>query len=305
MKRYLLRNIAHMLLVCFAIIIMVFMLTFVAGDPVTLMVPLNATPEEVNTLRESLGLNDPLMVQFWRYLVRIIQLDFGDSTRMRQPALRLVLERIPATLKLGFASLLLATFVGVSVGILSATKQNTWIDALGRLLALSGQSIPVFWLGLMLIVLFAVKLQLLPVFGYGGIKTLIMPAVTLATYNIPLILRVTRSTFLEVIHQDYVRTARAKGVPEKVVIFQHILPNAAIPIFTVAGINFGKMIGGAIITETVFAWPGIGLLTINAIFTADYPIIMVATIILTSSVVVVNFLIDFTYHLLDPRIRYA
>ncbi|RLA91958.1 MAG: ABC transporter permease [Deltaproteobacteria bacterium] len=305
MIKYIVRNIIQLIAVCFGIITMVFILTFIAGDPVLMMAPLNATPEEVNALRQSLGLNDPLPVQFSRYLLRVIQGDFGNSIRMQQPALRLVIERIPATIELGITSLLIATIVGVSVGILSAIKQNTWIDALGRLLALSGQSIPIFWFGLILIILFSVKLRFFPPFGYGEIKALIMPAVTLATYNIPLILRLTRSTFLEVIHQDYVRTAHAKGLPGKIVIFKHILPNAAIPIFTVIGMNFGKIVGGAIVTETVFAWPGVGLLTIDAIFTADYPIIMACTIILASSVVIVNFLTDLIYHVLDPRIRYS
>jgi len=303
--RYIIRNTIQLIVVCFGIITTVFILTFVASDPVIMMVPLNATPEEVNALRQSLGLNDPFPVQFSRYLIRIIQGDFGDSIRMRQPALRLVIERIPATLELGIASLLIATFVGISIGILSATKQNTWIDALGRLLALSGQSMPIFWFGLILIILFSVKLRFFPPFGHGGIKALIMPSITLATYNIPLILRLTRSTFLEVIHQDYVQTARAKGLPEKTVILRHILPNAAIPIFTVIGMNFGKIVGGAIVTETVFAWPGVGLLTIDAIFTADYPVVMACTIILASSVVIVNFLTDLTYRVLDPRIRYS
>ena len=293
-----------MILVSVGVATLVFVLVFLTGDPVMLMVPMNATPEEINNLREAMGLNDPLPVQYWRYMVRAVQGDFGNSIKMGQPALRLVAERFPATLELGLAGVILATVIGVSVGILSAIKRDTWIDALGRILALGSQSMPIFWLGLMLIILFSVKLQLLPPFGRGGFKELILPAVTLATYNIPLVLRLTRSTIFDVIHQDYVRTARAKGLPEHVVVFLHILRNAAIPIVTVTGMNFGRILGGAIVTETVFAWPGVGLLSIDAIFTADYPVIMASTVVLVISVVLVNFLTDLTYAMLDPRIRY-
>lgn len=305
MARYILRNFIQLLLVCIGVATFVFILVFFSGDPVMLMVPMNATPEEIDALRDAMGLNDPLMVQYWRYMVRAVQGDFGDSIKMGQSALRLVLDRIPATLELGIAGMTLATIIGMTVGIISALKRDTWFDAFGRVLALGSQSMPIFWLALMLIIIFSVKLQLLPPFGRGGIKELIMPAITLATYNIPLILRLTRSTFFEVIHQDYVRTAWAKGLPERVVVFHHILRNAAIPLFTVIGMNFGKILGGAIVCETVFAWPGVGLLSIDAIFAADYPIIMASTVVLAVSVVVVNFLTDITYSLIDPRIRYS
>jgi peptide/nickel transport system permease protein len=302
--RYILRNFLQLILVALGVSTLVFAFVFITGDPVALMMPLDATPEEMETLREHMGLNDPLPVQYWRYMIRAVQGDFGKSIRMGQPAMGLVVERFSATLELGIAGMLLATVVGVSVGILSAIKRDTWIDALGRVLALGSQAMPVFWLGLMLIILFSVKLQLLPAFGRGGIKELILPAITLATYNIPLVLRLTRSSFFEVIHQDYVRTARAKGLPGRVVTLDHILRNAAIPIITVLGMSFGRILAGAIVTETVFAWPGIGLLSIEAIFLADYPVIMAATVVLVISVVVVNFLTDLTYAVLDPRIRY-
>ncbi len=279
-------------------------MVFMTGDPVMLMLPMNATPEEIRNLREAMGLNAPVYVQYGRYMARAIQGDFGNSIKMDQPATRLVFERFPATLELGIAGMILATVVGVAVGILSAIKRDTWIDGLGRILALGSQAMPIFWLALMLIILFSVKLRLLPPMGRGGFKELIMPAVTLATYNIPLILRLTRSTFFDVLHQDYIRTARAKGLPDRVIIFQHILRNAAIPILTVMGMNFGRILGGAIVTETVFAWPGVGLLSVEAIFTADYPVIMASTVILVVSVVVVNFLTDLLYAVLDPRIRY-
>jgi len=279
-------------------------MVFMTGDPVMLMLPMNATPEEIKTLREAMGLNAPRWVQYGRYMGRAIQGDFGNSIKMDQPATRLVFERFPATLELGVAGMLLATIVGVAVGILSAIKRDTWIDGLGRILALGSQAMPIFWLALMLIILFSVKLKLLPPMGRGGLKELIMPAITLATYNIPLILRLTRSTFFDVLHQDYIRTARAKGLPDRVIIFQHIMRNAAIPILTVTGMNFGRILGGAIVTETVFAWPGIGLLSVDAIFTADYPVIMASTVILVVSVVAVNFLTDILYAVLDPRIRY-
>ena len=303
MLRYVLRNLLQLVLVMLAVGTTVFLLVFLSGDPVMLMVPMNATREEIEALREALGLNQPLWVQYTRYLVRAVQGDFGLSIKAGQPAVALVLERIPATLELGIAGMVLATLVGMAVGILSALRRDSWIDTLGRLLALGSQAMPIFWLGLLLIIVFSVKLKLLPPFGRGGIPELIMPAITMATYNIPLILRLTRSTLFDVLHQDYVRTARAKGLPERRVVLGHVLRNAAIPLVTVIGMNFGRILGGAIVTETVFAWPGVGLLSIEAVFTADYPVIMASTIILVVSVVVVNFLTDLTYGVLDPRIR--
>jgi ABC-type dipeptide/oligopeptide/nickel transport system permease component len=303
--RYVLRNLLQLILVVLAVGTTVFLLVFLSGDPVMLMVPMNATREEIEALREALGLNQPLWVQYGRYMIRAVQGDFGLSIKAGQPAVNLVLERIPATLELGIAGMVLATAVGMSVGIVSALRRDSWIDAFGRLLALGSQAMPIFWLGLILIIIFSVKLRLLPPFGRGGIPELIMPAVTMATYNIPLILRLTRSTLFEVLHQDYVRTARAKGLPELRVVLVHVLRNAAIPLVTVIGMNFGRILGGAIVTETVFAWPGVGLLSIEAVFTADYPVIMASTIILVVSVVVVNFLTDLLYGVLDPRIRHS
>jgi peptide/nickel transport system permease protein len=304
-SRYVLRSLIQLVLVTWAVATTAFLLVFMSGDPVMLMVPMNATREEVEALRDALGLNQPLWVQYGRYMVRAVQGDFGVSIKAGQPALNLVMERIPATLELGLSGMILASVVGVGVGVLSALKRDSWIDAAGRVLALGSQAMPIFWLGLILIIIFSVKLRLLPPFGRGGLKELILPAITMATYNIPLILRLTRSTFFDVLYQDYVRTARAKGLPERVVVFVHILRNAAIPLVTVLGMNFGRILGGAIVTETVFAWPGVGSLSIDAIFTADYPVIMAATIILTVSVVVMNFLTDLTYAVLDPRIRYG
>jgi peptide/nickel transport system permease protein len=304
-SRYVLRSLIQLVLVTWAVATAVFLLVFMSGDPVMLMVPMTATREEVEALRDALGLNQPLWVQYGRYVVRAVQGDFGVSIKAGQPALNLVMERIPATLELGLAGMILASVVGIGVGVLSALKRDSWIDAAGRVLALGSQAMPIFWLGLLLIIIFAVKLRVLPPFGRGGLKELILPAITMATYNIPLILRLTRSTFFDVLYQDYIRTAQAKGLPERVVVFVHILRNAAIPLITVLGMNFGRILGGAIVTETVFAWPGVGSLSIDAIFTADYPVIMAATIILVVSVVVMNFLTDLTYAVLDPRIRYG
>jgi peptide/nickel transport system permease protein len=302
---YVVRNLVQLALVLVAVGSAVFLLVFLSGDPVMLMVPMNATREEIEALRVALGLDQPLWVQYGRYMTRAVQGDFGNSIKAGQPALDLVLERVPATLELGLAGMLLATLVGMSIGIVSALKRDSWIDAFGRILALGSQAMPIFWLGLILIIVFSVKLRWLPPFGRGGLAELVMPAITMATYNIPLILRLTRSSLFEVLHQDYVRTARAKGLTERRVVLGHILRNAAIPLITVIGMNFGRILGGAIVTETVFAWPGVGLLSIDAVFTADYPVIMASTIILVVSVVVVNFLTDLTYGVLDPRIRHS
>lgn len=304
MGKYIIRNLIQLILVCYGVASLVFVLVFISGDPVMLMVPMTATPEEIQKLRIAMGLDKPLWIQYLMYMSRLIKGDFGNSIRVELPAIKLFLERVPATLELGITGVTLATIVGVSIGIISAMKRDTWIDAAGRILALGSQSMPIFWLALMLIIIFSVYLGILPPFGRGGIKELIMPAITLATYNIPLILRLTRSTFFDIIHQDYIRTAIAKGLPNHVIVYQHILRNAAIPIITVTGMNFGRILGGAIITETVFAWPGVGLLTVDAIFTADYPVIMASTVILVICVVIVNFLTDMVYAILDPRIRY-
>ena len=301
---YIARNFVQLVLVVLAVGTSVFLLVFLSGDPVMLMVPMNATRAEIETLRVALGLDQPLWVQYGRYMMRAIHGDFGDSIKAGVPAISLVMERIPATLELGIAGMVLATIVGMSIGIMSALKRDSWIDAFGRVLALGSQAMPIFWLGLVLIIIFSVKLHWLPPFGRGGFKELILPAITMATYNIPLILRLTRSALFEVLHQDYIRTARAKGLPERRVVLAHVLRNAAIPLVTVIGMNFGRILGGAIVTETVFAWPGVGLLSIDAVFTADYPVIMASTIILVVSVVVVNFLTDLTYGILDPRIRH-
>jgi ABC-type dipeptide/oligopeptide/nickel transport system permease component len=302
---YVVRNVVQLVLVLLAVGTSVFLLVFLSGDPVMLMVPMNATREEIEALRVALGLDQPLWVQYGRYMARAVQGDFGDSIKAGQPAISLVMERVPATLELGLAGMLVATVVGMSIGIVSALKRDSWIDAFGRVLALGSQAMPIFWLGLVLIIVFSVKLHLLPPFGRGGLKELILPAITMATYNIPLILRLTRSALFEVLHQDYIRTARAKGLQERRVVLVHVLRNAAIPLVTVIGMNFGRILGGAIVTETVFAWPGVGLLSIDAVFTADYPVIMASTIVLVVSVVVVNFLTDLTYGVLDPRIRHA
>jgi peptide/nickel transport system permease protein len=304
-SQYLVRNLIQLVLVLLAVGSAVFLLVFMSGDPVMLMVPMNASRAEIEALRDAMGLNQPLWVQYGRYMVRAVQGDFGLSIKAGQPALSLVMDRVPATLELGLAGMVLATGVGMTVGIVSALKRDSWIDAAGRMLALGSQAMPIFWLGLILIIIFSVKLRMLPPFGRGGLRELILPAITMATYNIPLILRLTRSTLFDVLHQDYVRTARAKGLTERRVVLAHILRNAAIPLITVIGMNFGRILGGAIVTETVFAWPGVGLLSIDAVFTADYPVIMASTIVLVVSVVVVNFLTDLTYGLLDPRIRYS
>jgi peptide/nickel transport system permease protein len=304
-SQYIVRNFIQLVLVLLAVGSAVFLLVFMSGDPVMLMVPMNASRAEIEALRDAMGLNQPLWVQYGRYMLRAVQGDFGLSIKAGQPALSLVMERVPATLELGLAGMVLATVVGMTIGIVSALKRDSWIDAAGRILALGSQAMPIFWLGLILIIIFSVKLRVLPPFGRGGIKELILPAITMATYNIPLILRLTRSTFFDVLHQDYVRTARAKGLTERRVVLDHILRNAAIPLITVLGMNFGRILGGAIVTETVFAWPGVGLLSIDAVFTADYPVIMASTIVLVVSVVVVNFLTDLTYGILDPRIRHS
>jgi peptide/nickel transport system permease protein len=251
-----------------------------------------------------MGFDDPLIVQYGRFLKGALRGDFGLSFRHNQPALQLVWDRMPATVQLTLAAMLISVSIAVPIGILSAVKRNSLLDHVGMVIALLGQSMPVFWLGIMLILIFGVKLRLLPSFGMGGIDHLILPALTLGMFTMARTARLTRSEMLEILGQEYIRTARAKGVPPWSVILRHALKNAAIPIVTVIGLEMGTLLGGAIITETIFAWPGVGRLTVQAIYNRDFPVVQAAVFTLACIFVLINFVVDILYTYLDPRVRY-
>ncbi|HEX5531670.1 MAG TPA: ABC transporter permease [Methylomirabilota bacterium] len=279
-----------------------FAILHVSGDPVALMMP-EAPEADRAALRQSMGFNQPLPVQFARFVGNIARGDFGQSFFHREPALPLVLARMPTTLLLTVIAMGLSLGVALPVGIASAVRRNSAFDHAATLVVFLGTSMPVFWTGIMLILLFAVQLRLLPVSGWESWAALVLPAITLATFATPLLLRIVRSSMLEVINLDYVRTARAKGVSEWFVVCRHALTNAALPLVTVAGLQFGLLLGGAVITETVFAVPGVGRLIVGAIRQLDFPIVQAGVFLLALIVVLVNFAVDVLYIYLNPQIR--
>jgi ABC-type dipeptide/oligopeptide/nickel transport system permease component len=304
MRNYILRRLLHSVGVLWGVTVVVFLILHLTGDPVTLLVPIDATQETVDLLRREMGLDDPLYVQYGRFIRGAIQGDFGFSYRQSEEALSLVLDRLPATLQLSFISLALALVVAVPVGIISAVKSNTLPDRVGMVFALLGQAIPVFWLGIMLILIFAVTFPLFPAAGKGTLRHLVLPSITLSMFLMARITRVVRTSMLEVLEQDYVRTARAKGLRELVVIGKHTLKNAAIPIITIVGLELGTLLGGAVITETVFAWPGVGRLAVKAIYNRDFPVVQASVFMLSLIFIALNFLVDILYTYIDPRVKF-
>jgi ABC-type dipeptide/oligopeptide/nickel transport system permease component len=303
MRVYLTRRLAQSLLVLFGVSFVVFCILYLAGDPALVLLPPDATAEDVRRFREAMGFGDPFLVQYGRFLAGALQGNFGQSLRHGEPAFGLVIERMPATFELSGAALAVALCLAIPAGIVSAVRRNTALDYISTVMALLGQSMPTFWLGLMLILVFSVWLNLLPSSGRGTLPHLLMPALTLGLFTTARIMRLTRSGMLEVLGQDYIRTARAKGVSDPPVVLKHALKNAAIPIVTIVGIELGTLLGGAVITETIFAWPGVGRLSVQAIYNRDYPVVQAAVFLLASTFVLVNLLVDVVYTYLDPRIR--
>ena len=303
MKTFLLRRLSQSLVVLLGISFVVFFILHLTGDPAAVLLPPEASAEDIQRFRESMGFDDPFLVQYARFLGGALQGDFGNSIRHGEPAFGLVLERMPATFELAGAALLLALLLSIPAGIVSAVRRNTMVDYVSTVFALLGQSMPTFWLGIMLILFFSVSLNLLPSSGRGTLQHLILPAVTLGLFTTARITRLTRSGMLEVLNQDYIRTARAKGVADPPVVWKHALKNAAIPIVTIVGIELGTLLGGSVITETIFAWPGVGRLSVQAIYNRDYPVVQASVFLLATTFVLVNLVVDVLYTYLDPRIR--
>lgn len=282
-----------------------FAVLFLSGDPTYLMIPENYTRQQIAEFRHAMGFDRPWYVQYGDFLARAVRGDFGVSLRSQLPALPLVMERMPATLELAVAAMLLSLAVAVPTGIVAATHRRTVVDSASMVGSLVGQSAPGFWIGLMLILVFGVNLRWLPVSGRGGLSHLVLPGVTLAMYSMGRNARVVRASMLDALGHDFIRTAYAKGASRLAVLYRHALRNALLPIVTLVGLDFGVLLGGAIITETVFAWPGVGRLVINAIYEKDFPIVEASVVLIAAIFVLLNLCVDVAYGYLDPRIRYS
>ncbi len=303
MSRYIVRRLLQTILVLWGVSFIAFMVIFITGDPASAMIGENWTLAQIQDFRHAMGFDLPWYVQYWNFLSKAAHGDLGLSLRQNQPNLTLVFDRMPATLELALSAMLLSIFLAIPVGIISAIKPNTWIDNFVMLGAMLGQSMPAFWLGVMLILIFSVNLGWTPVAGRGGLDHLILPAITLSAYPTARNARVMRSSMLEVLGLNYITTARAKGLREFVVLTRHAMRNALIPIVTLIGLEFGALLGGAVITETIFAWPGVGRLSIQAINGRDIPLVQACVIVLASFFVLINLVVDLVYTVLDPRIR--
>jgi peptide/nickel transport system permease protein len=311
MGRYLGARLLYAIPTVLCVVFAVFLLLhLIPGDPAQVMLGVGAGEQDLAALREKLGLDRPLPVQFARYARGVLSGDLGDSFAYRKEVLQIILERFPATLELTLAAMLLACGIGIPLGVEAALRRNSSFDLLCRVIALTGVSFPVFWLAIQLMYLFAVQLQLLPLSGRGGpaytwngLRHLLLPACALSTIMLPSTMRLTRSSMLEVLGQEYVRVARSKGLRELVVIYKHAFRNAILPVITNIGLQFGMLLGGAFLTEHVFAWPGIGQLTVNAIFRRDFPLVQGVILITALAFFLVNLCVDVSYAYLDPRVR--
>lgn len=290
--------------VLFIISFIVFTLVYIAGDPVALMLPEDATTEDIENLRIALGLDQPFIVQYGKYFLGLVTGDFGESFRYNSAALPLVLERLPATLELAIAALTIAIIISIPLGIWSATRKNTPMDLLATGAAVIGKAMPNFWLGIMLILLFSVTLGWFPVSGRGTFANLVLPAVTLATGIAAEMTRLIRSNMVETLSQDYIRTAKSKGIKKFFVVYKHAFRNSLIPVITITALQTSTLVGGALITETVFSWPGLGQLLIQAVNTRDMAIVQASVFVISILVIAMNLLADIAYRILDPRIKF-
>lgn len=305
MIHYALRRLFLAVPTLFGVSLLVFSIVrMLPGDPAVAMAGVHATQEMVERIRQELGLDQPLFHQYGRFLVGLSRGDLGKSIRTGRPVWAEVLDRLGPTFELTVASLALATLLGIAIGVVSATKPYSFFDYTSMLLALIALSAPVFWLGLMLMLLFSVQLGWLPAAGRGGLAHLVLPSLTLAASSVALIARFCRSTMLEILRQEYVTTARAKGLSERRTVLFHALRNALIPIITVIGLRFGALLSGAVLTETVFAWPGVGRLVVDSVSARDYPVIQGAVLMIALSFVLINLAVDLLYGVVNPRIRY-
>jgi peptide/nickel transport system permease protein len=305
MQRYVIRRLGQSLVALFALSVIIFVLCRLIGDPTMLMLPDTATHEDIAQLRSALGLDKPWPVQYWLFISKAVQGDFGRSLKGQMPVMDLIKERLPNSIKLAAVSLTITILFAFPLGVLAAVKKGTALDTVANLVAVLGQSLPQFWVGIVLIQIFAVGLRWLPVAGVGGVSHYILPAFTLGWFVVAGMMRLLRSSMLDVLDSEFIKMARIKGVPWGTVLWKHALRNALIPVLTFGAIYFAILITGAILVETVFAWPGIGQLVYQGIVFRDFPVIQAIVLLTAGIVVAVNLLVDITYAYVDPRIRYG
>jgi peptide/nickel transport system permease protein len=303
MIRYLVNRLAQSSLLLLGVLILVFFMVRLSGDPAALMVHRDATRAQLEAFREAHGLNDPVAVQFAKYMSDLVKGDLGDSLQLHIPNRQLILQRLPATLELTFAGLFLSMVIALPLGILGGLYPNTKFDFVARTIGLAGQTIPNFWLAMILIIVFAVNLRMFPSFGRDGVSSLILPAIATSIGGMGTLTRLTRSTVLEIRSENYVRTAHAKGLSSRMVAIRHIAPNVAIPLVSVISIGLTYSLGGSVYIETIFAWPGVGRLLTDAINNSDFPLVQALTIFIAIVAIGINFVTDILYTVLDPRIR--
>jgi len=305
MQQFIIRRILVAFVVLFGVSTFVFfMVHLIPGDPATVMLGVRATPTRVAALRESMGLDEPLVVQYGNFLLNVVQGDFGRSFRTNRPVVHEIQVRMWPTVQLAFAGMGLALLIGIASGVLAASKRDTWVESAVMVLAMVGISIPNFVLGMLLMLLFSVHLRWLPTMGYGTPLHLVLPALSLGFLYSAIIARITRSSMVEILGMDYIRSARAKGLSEQTVMYKHALRNGLIPVVTIAGLYLGVLLGGAVVIETLFSWPGLGRLAVESIAARDYPMIQGIVLVLATGFVFVNLLVDISYGFLDPRIQY-
>ena len=301
---YLVKRLIGIFLTIIGVITILFLLLHaIPGDPARVIAGLMASEEDVERIRHQLGLDKPIYIQYFTYLYRLLTLDLGVSARTQAPVIDEVMARLPNTVILAVVSLVMSVSIGIPLGILAALRRNTVIDMAVTGASLIGISMPVYWTGLLLISLFAVKLRWLPAGGYGSWKHIIMPSITLSLYLIAFVMRMTKSSVLDVLNQDYVKMAISKGLKRREILWRHVLRNALIPVVTITGLQFGNLLGGAVLTETIFAWPGMGRLIVDSIFSRDYPVVQGAIFVFALLFAFVNLVVDITYTIIDPRIR--
>lgn len=305
MLRYVVRRLLEALVTILIVTVIIFVIIRLIGDPTHLMLPPEATEADRELLRQKMGLSDPFLLQYLRFLGDLLQGDMGMSYRFSRPAMQVVLDRLDATLILTCASLALGVLIGVPLGIVSAVRRESWIDAFSKTFALFGQAAPPFFFGLLFVRLFSVELGWLPTSGYGGIEYLILPAIALGWYSAAGLMRLTRSSMMDVLNSEYVKMARIKGLPERIVIYKHALKNASLPVLTFAALQFGILMGGAVSIEAIFAWPGVGKLILDSISNLDYTVVQAAVTLAAILFTLINLGVDILYAYIDPRIRYA
>ena len=285
--------------------LIIFVISRLSGDPIAMLLPNDAPASMIEETRRNLGLDRPLWMQYFIFAQHALSGDFGNSYRWKMPALQLILERLPATIELAVCGLLFSVAIAVPVGVMSAVHRGGWIDRVGRIFAMLGQAMPAFWVGLLLILVFAIHLDWLPAFGYGSPSQLILPAISLGWYPVAAQTRIVRSAMLDVLDSDHIRLSRALGTPERLIIWKYALRNAAVPLLTMLGVYFAAMLGGAFVVETIFAWPGVGRTVVEAVFSRDFPVVQAGVLFTSILFVISNLLVDLSYGVVDPRIRDA